>query len=228
MKPIAVITHVDQADVGLLIEISRERGQPSQTIRPYRGEQLPDLADVGAVVTMGGPQSAYEEHQYLRQEEHYLAAAVEAEVPVLGICLGAQVLSRALGGAAQPGESGLEAGLIQVKPTEAGRTELTGEFFSFHSDSMTPPGAAEVLATSARYVQAWTSGSALAVQFHPEITLRGIDSLLSIEGPKLQRYGIDVAGMRGEAEQYFADGATDSRALLAGWLSRIPAESMNT
>ncbi len=221
MKPIAVITHVDRAVIGLVDEVAEARGHTSRIVRPYRGEQLPDLDEVGGVVAMGGPQGAYEDHAYLLEEERFLAGAVDADIPVLAICLGAQVLARALGGSAHPGDTGLEAGIIQVKPTDAALTEIVGEFFSFHSDSMTPPEGVEVLATSDRYLQAWAAGSALAVQFHPEITLEGVTGLLSMEGSKLERYGVDVAAMRRGAERYFGDGAADSRALLNRWFDRL-------
>lgn len=221
MKPIAVITHVDRAVIGLIDSVAEERGQTRRIVRPYCGERLPDLDEVGAVIVLGGPQSAYDDHPFLRAEERFLAEAVDADTPVLAICLGAQVLTRALGGTAQPGETGLEAGIIEVAPTAAGMTELGGTFFSFHSDSMTPPEGAEVLAASDRYLQAWTAGSALAIQFHPEMTLEGVGGLLQIEGPKLERYGADVAAMHGDVERYFAAGARDSHALLEYWLDRL-------
>ncbi|MDQ0379484.1 type 1 glutamine amidotransferase [Amycolatopsis thermophila] len=222
MKPIAVITHVDRADVGLVEEIARERDYPLHLVRPYRGDELPDLGRVGAVVAMGGPQSAYDDHPYLREEQRYLAAAVGDEVPVLAICLGSQLLARALGGSAEPGKAGLEAGMITVKPAEGATTEIAGEFFSFHSDSAIPPAGAEILARSDRYLQAWSIGSAFAVQFHPEITMRGVNGLLAVEGPKLEKFGVDVAPMRRDAERYFAEGATDSRTLLNRWFDRLP------
>lgn len=221
MKPLAVITHVDQAHVGLFDEVAKERRRDVRIVRPYRGEQLPDLDEVRAVVVMGGPQSAHEHHPYLREEEGFLADAVDADVPVMAICLGAQVLARALGGSSQPGDTGLEAGLIRVKPAEAASTDIAGDFFSFHSDSMTPPEGAELLAASDRYLQAWAAGSALAVQFHPEITLEGVSDLLSIEGPKLERYGVDVAALQREADRYFAAGAEDARIFLNRWFDRL-------
>lgn len=220
MKPLLVITHVDRAVVGLLDEVASQCGHLTRIARPYRGETLPDLADVEAVVTLGGPQSAYDAHEYLRAEEGYLAAAVTAEIPVLAICLGSQVLARALGGSAEPGPVGLEAGMIHVAPPDPASAGITGEFFSFHSDTMTPPDSAEVLATSERYVQAWTAGSALAVQFHPEMTAAGVDGLLRLEGPKLQHYGIDVVALRRDAERYFRSGAQASQKLLHTWLDR--------
>lgn len=224
MTTIAVITHVDRATVGLIDEVARDRGHDCRVVRPYRGEQLPGLDEVGAVVAMGGPQAAYEDHSYLADEERFLAEAVHAEVPVLAICLGSQVLARALGGSAYLGDSGLEAGIIKVKPADTASCGITGEFFSFHSDSMTPPADAEVLATSDRYVQAWSFGSALAVQFHPEMTMAGVRDLLGVEGPKLDRYGVDVAAMQAEAERYFAAGAADSRSLLDGWFNELPSD----
>ncbi|MBP2365883.1 type 1 glutamine amidotransferase [Pseudonocardia parietis] len=224
MTTIAVITHVDRADVGLVDEVARERGHECRIVRPYRGERLSELDEVGAVVALGGPQAAYEDHPYLADEERFLSEAVGADVPVLAICLGSQVLARALGGAAHPGGAGLEAGIIDVKPADAASGGIAGRFFSFHSDSMTPPASAEVLAASDRYVQAWALGSALAVQFHPEMTLAGVNELLGLEGPKLERFGADVAAMQAEAERYFAAGAPDARDLLDHWFDLLPSD----
>ncbi|MDQ4119215.1 MAG: type 1 glutamine amidotransferase [Actinomycetota bacterium] len=221
MTTIDVITHVDRAVVGLVDEVAGDRGHECRVVRPYRGERLPGLDEVGTVVVLGGPQSAYEDHTYLADEERFLAGAVDAGVPVFAICLGSQVLSRALGGSAHPGETGLEAGIIEVKACVSGSAGIAGEFFSFHSDSMTPPAGARVLAESDRYVQAWTLGSALAVQFHPELTLAGVNGLLGLEGPKLERFGVDVAAMRADAERYFAAGAADARALLDRWFDEL-------
>ncbi|MCW0213124.1 MAG: type 1 glutamine amidotransferase [Pseudonocardia sp.] len=227
MTPVTVITHIDGAVVGLVDEIAQELGHTCLIVRPYAGEALPDPGEVDAVVILGGPQAAYEDHPYLLDEERFLAAAVDAGVPVLAICLGSQVLARALGGTAQPGEAGLEAGIIRVRPSEAANG-IDGEFFSFHSDSMTPPTGAEILAESDRYVQAWAMKSALAIQFHPEMTLDGVQDLLAVEGPKLERFGVDVAAVRADAQQYFATGARDSRVLLDRWFRDIaPARSRN-
>ncbi len=221
MTAVAVITHADRSVVGLVEAVAGERGHTLRTVRPYRGEHLPDLGEIGAVVALGGPQSAYDDHRYLREEERFLTAAVDADVPVLAICLGSQILARALGGTAHPGETGLEAGIIRVESAGDAPTEVAGEYFSFHSDSMTPPDGADVLAASDRYLQAWRWGSALAIQFHPEMTIEGIEGLLTIEGTKLGRNGVDVAAMRAEAEQYFAAGAADAHALLHHWFDRL-------
>ncbi|WP_433502813.1 type 1 glutamine amidotransferase [Pseudonocardia halophobica] len=228
MTTVAMLTHVDEAVGGLVDEVAREHGHTCRTVRPYRGEAFPSLDEIGAVVALGGPQAAYEDHPYLAAEERFLADAFDAGLPVLAICLGSQILARALGGSAWPGDAGLEAGIIRVRPPATAATGVEGEFFSFHSDSMTPPPGAEILAESDRYVQAWTLETALAIQFHPEMTLDGVQDLLAVEGPKLERFGVDVAAVRAEAERYFAIGARDSRALLERWFHDIaPARSRN-
>lgn len=224
MTTIAVITHVDRADIGLVAEVARTRGHECRVVRPYRGDRLSELDEVDGVVALGGPQAAYQDHPYLLEERQYLSVAVDADVPVLAICLGSQLLAQALGGAAHPGDTGLEAGIIDVEPADGTSDGISGRFFSFHSDSMAPPPDAEVLAISDRYVQAWALGSALAVQFHPEITMPGVHSLLEVEGPKLEHSGIDVTAMRAETRRYFEHGAPDAWALLDCWFDLLPSD----
>src|SRR5262245_40179165 len=87
------------------------------------GQPLPDWREFPAIVVMGGPMGAYEEdrHPWLAPEKRLLRAAVEAEVPVWGVCLGAQLLAGALGARVYPGERP-EVGLLPVElsPAAAG------------------------------------------------------------------------------------------------------------
>lgn len=216
-KPVAVVSHVGRGDPGLVGTVGRQRGLEFEVYRPYDGQDLPDRNEIQAMVVLGGPQSAYDDHPYLASEERYLAAAVDAGLPVLAICLGSQVLARALGGSAHPGTAGFEAGFIDV----TGDDELSGEYFSFHSDTFTPPPGSEIVARSTRYPQAWRAGSALAVQFHPEMTHRFVDRLMDIEGERLANLGVDAPSIRREAECYFAVEQTDARRLLTAWFGGI-------
>jgi GMP synthase (glutamine-hydrolysing) len=130
--------------------------------------------DVDAVVVMGGFMGAYEveRHPWLVGEKHYLAEMVAAGVPVLGICLGAQLLADALGGRAHRA-SLPEVGVVPVALTEAGREHpvarhLTPWSFVAHSDTFEVPRGARLLARSDRHPLAFDMGSALALQPHPE------------------------------------------------------------
>jgi GMP synthase (glutamine-hydrolysing) len=226
---VLIITHFDDADLLWLDRLIREQELLPRTVRPFAGEPLPEPDSTAAVICLGGPHSAYDTgaHPFLLREEKFLRGATEAGIPVLGICLGSQILAQALGGQAMPGTRGLECGFIDVRtvqePAEAsGDTPpdwMDGRFFSFHTDTFLPPIGAELLAVSDQYPQAWRLGSALAIQFHPEISPAGIRQLLSIEEAKLRTYGIDVEAVIAEATASRDTAWAGARQILGGWLT---------
>lgn len=223
-----VVVHLDSTDTTFLADALTRRGYRVRIVRPYAGEPLPEPAQRGeesadVVVCLGGSGSAYDPQAppHLAAEQDFLADAVERGVPVLGICLGAQLLAAALGGTAIPGESGLEPGYIDVRDAGSGHPlapALTGRYFSFHSDSFVPPPGATVLARSDRYLQAWISGTTLAIQFHPEISAAGVRRIVAAEGPALARAGIDGADLVAAADREQDGAAERCAALLDSWL----------
>lgn len=219
---VLIVTHFEGTDLEWIHKLVHARGLQSQLAQPFAGEELPELGSLAAVICLGGPQSAYdgERHPFLVEEQNFLARAVEQQVPVLGICLGSQILSLALGGAVVHGSQGLECGLIDVRlaPGNHSIPELEGQFFSFHSDSFVPPIGAELLAVSNRYPQAWRFGSALAVQFHPEISPIGIQALLSVEATKLGAHGIDVTELLSAAVRHEGYAWNGAQRVVGGWL----------
>lgn len=138
------------------------------------GEPLPDAIDWKAVVVLGGSMGAYEEADYPHfvAEKQFLAELVGAGVPVLGICLGSQLLADALGGRAFKAPHA-EAGLLAMTMTEAGLADpvlasVPDKVLVTHGDTFDLPPGAELLAYTDSYKHAYRLGSALAVQFHPE------------------------------------------------------------
>ncbi len=146
---------------------------------------LPRVEDLAGLVVMGGPQDANDDVQYpgLAAERRLLAEATAAGVPVLGVCLGMQLLAMSLG-ATLLLRHGREIGIAPVTYTEAGRNDpvlgpisrcrsIDGEaapVLHWHSDAVELPSGATLLAsTPLTPVQAFRLGSALGLQFHPEV-----------------------------------------------------------
>lgn len=220
-----IVGHIDGPDTTWISEELESRGLERRLIGTHAGETLPD--DPARVIVLGGPMSVHEEAQTpsVAAELAWLRDAVEADVPVLGICLGSQLLAHALGGQAGPGDQGLEYGQIEVRCTEARHPlspALSGTFFAFHSDTAQLPPGAELLAVSDRYPQAWARGSAFAVQFHPEMSVAGVRQLIGHEGPKLRAIGIDTDVMLADAVAAEPESRRAAADLIGGWLDLRP------
>ena len=124
-------------------------GRPWTMVELDEGESLPALDAIGGVVVLGGLMGAYDEDEfpYLVDEKRFLGDAVDVDVPVLGICLGAQLLADATGGKAYLAETP-EATFAPVRLTEAGLTDpvasqLNGcHVLRFHQDTWDLPRGA--------------------------------------------------------------------------------------
>ncbi|MEX0946023.1 MAG: type 1 glutamine amidotransferase, partial [Acidimicrobiia bacterium] len=152
LHPILVIQHTTDPDTGWLAEAITQTGHVEHVVQPHRSEGLPPIEQLMAVVVLGGSQSAYEDdrHPYLAEEKQYLKRVDQAGVPILGICLGAQLLADALGGHVYRAPSS-EVGYPQLHLTRAGRhdpvlRQLKGPVFVWHHDTFTVPPGADVLA----------------------------------------------------------------------------------
>lgn len=153
----------------------------AHVVRFDEGEALPEVADLSGLVVLGGNQNAYD--PTLAAVADLLRAATEARVPTLGICLGAQLLATSHGGRVEVNApAGPERGIIEIRtrpgadadPILGAAVEALGREFcavSMHSDAVTElPAGATWLAASRQYpYQAFRVGSALGVQFHPEV-----------------------------------------------------------
>ncbi|MPV48556.1 type 1 glutamine amidotransferase [Pseudactinotalea sp. HY160] len=152
----------------------------ARIIRFGEGEFLPPLTSISHLVVLGGESSAYD--KALAPVAQLLTQAVDAGVPTLGICLGAQLLAVATGGAVEvDAPSGPENGIVEIRlRPDAAQDPVLGRVaerlgrdlpvVTMHADAITDlPPKATWLASSTQYpFQAFRIGSALGVQFHPE------------------------------------------------------------
>ncbi len=176
-----VVTHSPSEGPGTLGEWLPAAGLELVVVSPWNGEELPsDPTAYDALVVLGGPQQAYDDDSapWIRATKDLLRAAVAADVPTLGICLGGQLLAEAMGGRVEKGAEGVEAGARLVAKRDAAWDDelfadvpFTPTVVQWHEDAIVdlPPGAVH-LASSSRYAnQAFRVGDrAWGVQFHIE------------------------------------------------------------
>jgi GMP synthase (glutamine-hydrolysing) len=230
VKPIAILEHSKLAPAHFLDDAITAAGLDRVVIKLYDGEPLPDLAAVRAVVSLGGPMGAYDETEFpfLVAEKELLREAVGQGMPVLGICLGCQMLATALGGSAYAAPlMEVEFGPLQVSAAGVGDAvveTLAEPVLSFHGDTWDPPPGAEILAMSDRFPHAFRLGSALGIQPHPEVSSAIVRTWVEGFGrAKLEKYGVNAATM---LEMMAAgDAANQERAarLFGAWLAEVVA-----
>ncbi|AOW91753.1 GMP synthase [Rhodococcus sp. WMMA185] len=178
-KPWAVVKHVPVAGPALVGALLDERGIPYIEYPLYESPDLPSITDIGGLAVMGGPLHDREDFPYahLPRERNLIKETVDAGLPMIGICLGAQLLATAFGSELFRGR--LETGAGRVTVTEDGaRDPVVGSVGSdlpaihWHQDSFDLPVGAVRLASSKMYEnQAFTIGRlAYGFQFHAELT----------------------------------------------------------
>ena len=190
------------------------------------GTPAPDPREVDVVVVLGAAESAYDDDvPWLAAELDLVAAAVRATTPVLGICFGAQVLARALGGEVGRA-SRSERGFVTLGSDDLELLE-PGTWMEFHDDAFTLPPGALALARNDTGVQAFTLGPHLGVQFHPEIdpavfaaweqvwTERGIGDAVGAT--------VDLPALRAEIAARAPESADACRRLIARFCVRACA-----
>jgi GMP synthase (glutamine-hydrolysing) len=175
-RRVLVVQHVPWETPGRILPALETAGVgvETRTLVAERDPQLPSLDDLAGVVIMGGPMGADDVDRYpaLALERDLARRAVEAGVPVLGVCLGHQILALAMGGALHP-DATREIGVAPISLTADSPLGTDGdelEVLHWHVDNAAAPPGAEVLArTDGCPNQAFRLGSGFGMQFHLEV-----------------------------------------------------------
>jgi GMP synthase (glutamine-hydrolysing) len=234
---ILAMVYQDDAGPGVWGEAIQRRGvQLDQWPVPEEAGPPADPAGYDAVMTFGGAMHAHEEegHPWLRTQKQMLADLIARGTPLLGACLGAQILCVAAGGQVRKMPEP-EIAWIDVELTpEGGADPLLGPMapgfagFNWHSYECLPPEGAAVLAKSSKCIQAFRVGDSVwGIQFHAEVSAADAGHWMDDwrEDAEAVRMGLDVDALREETNRRIAAWNEAGRALCDRFLDAVTARS---
>ncbi|HBG18923.1 MAG TPA: amidotransferase [Desulfobulbaceae bacterium] len=231
------LQHVAFEGLGSIEPWLREAGYDITATRFFESAKLPGAKELDLLVVMGGPMSVNDEGDYpwLPAEKHFIAEAIRAGVPVLGICLGAQLIAAAMGGRVYPNKA-KEIGWLPVhrvseESADVFRFPDTATVFHWHGETFDlPPGAIRLASSEACANQAFQLGkSVIGLQFHLETTPVSAKSLTDncrhelVPSPFIQSEGTILAAPASSYQEINGLMANLLSFLTRGGMGNIPA-----
>lgn len=222
-QPVLLVLHQEHSTPGRVGYALAKLGYPLDIRRPRFDEPLPATMEhhAGAIV-FGGPQSANDEDAFIQREIDWMNVPIAEQKPLLGICLGAQMMARTLGARVFCHvDQHAEVGYYPIRPTPEGlavQNPWPTSVYQWHRDGFDlPPGAVLLAEGGEKFpVQSFRYGpSAFAIQFHPEVT-HAMMCRWTIRG----QARFELPGAKGRLE-HFADRPVydySVRTWLAGFL----------
>jgi GMP synthase (glutamine-hydrolysing) len=174
--PILIVLHQEHSTPGRVGYSLQRLGYRLDVRRPRFGDSLPQtMCDHAAAVIFGGPMSANDEDEFIRREIDWTTVPLKEDKPFLGICLGAQMLARALGARVFPHPEGqAEIGYYPIRPTSEGLALVSDwpeQVYQWHREGFDRPRCSALLAEGDMFeVQAFRYRRSFALQFHPDVT----------------------------------------------------------
>ncbi len=211
-KPVLVIKHVPFDGAGNLGEFMKQNNIPYRELNIFEGKYVEDPGAFSAIITLGGTMGVSDEKRYpfLEWEDSFLKRAMQEGIPLLGVCLGAQMLSHCSGGKVTKETVG-EIGWYKVWLTADGRTDplfegLPEKFIVFlcHNDRFSiPPGGERLAESSDDPNQVFRLGRiTYGLQFHPEVTAQIINDWLNSYKESLD--AADITRVKSQTVSYLS------------------------
>ena len=195
-----IVQHEEPTPPGLMTDWLAEQAAQVEVLRIDEVEADVNARDYDLIVSLGSEFAAFDDSiPFVPREVRLFQDALDADVPILGLCFGGQMLARVLGSRNFRSEHA-EIGWLPVR-THDPELISTGPWFQWHFDSFTAPPGAKLIAETDAAPQAFVVGRSLGLQFHPEVTPEIMDEWVRAYPHELQAEGIDPQGLLAETRQ---------------------------
>jgi GMP synthase (glutamine-hydrolysing) len=231
-----VFRHTNFEGLGSVSQALEKAGVDYRFIDTFREDFEdfdPDTSEI--LIVLGGAMGVYQadDYPFLYDEMKHIEKRIEKDLPVLGICLGAQMMAKVLGSEVYPGDPGGERGWFNLDITEDGLSTPVNHFCKtqtkmvcWHGDTFDIPKGAKRLASSEMYEnQAFSlSENILGVQFHPEATPHILHNWFVGAAPRVASGEIDLNKLRDDTKRYSCNLMTQTERFIIDWVKGLNLE----
>lgn len=237
MAKIYVLQHHPVENLGAIADALEGAALAWQYVRVADGQPVPaDMKGAGGLIVMGGPMGVYQAERYpwLRDEMRLIEDAVKSNLPVLGVCLGAQIVAAALGAKVERNPNGKEIGWHPIRLSDSANDDrlmrglpATLTPFHWHGDIFELPDGAVSLASSDKTpCQAFRYGDkAYGFQFHLEVTAESVAAMAAAFAKDLMREKISGERVIAQAADFMPALEKISGTVFSRWASPIQGMS---
>ena len=237
MAKIYVLQHHPVENLGNIAEALEGAALAWHYVRIHDGQPVPaSMKGAGGLIVMGGPMGVYQTDRYpwLRDEMRLIEDAMKSNLPILGVCLGAQILAAALGAKVDRNPNGKEIGWHPIRLHDTAKDDrlmrelpATMTPFHWHGDIFDlPPGAVSIASSDKTPCQAFRHGDkTYGFQFHFEVTSEGVAAMADAFAKELVRENIAADRMIAQAAEFMPRLEKISDTVFSRWASPIQGMS---
>lgn len=215
-----ILQHEEPTPPGHVADWLAEHDAIVDTFRIDVEDREVDPSDYDLIVSLGSEFAAFDDtKRFVPKEAELMREAVDADVPVLGLCFGGQMLARVLGAEVYRSDDS-EIGWLPVRSRDPDLVP-DGPWFQWHFDTFTLPPGATLIAESDAGPQAFVAGRSLGLQFHPEVTTEIMDDWVRVYRHELDADGVDPDGLLEETKRLAPESRRIAWQLLEGFLRDV-------
>ena len=215
-----ILQHEEPTPPGLMNDWLSEQSARVEVFRIDEAKGEKNARDYDLIVSLGSEFAAFDDSiPFVQREARLFKDAIDAGVPILGLCFGGQMLARVLGSRLFRSEQA-EIGWLPVR-THDPELVSTGPWFQWHFDSFTPPPGARLIAETDAAPQAFVAGRSLGLQFHPEVTPEIMDEWVRAYPHELEAEGVDPKGLLDETRRRATQARQTTWRLLDRFRDRV-------